>query len=235
MTKRLLLATALVAFAYPAFAGLIGNEGSDNSINNNSGIANTGTINGSVLNNGAGSGSTNLSNTSHNTNTNVNTAVGGSAKSNASAAQSQKQSQKQGQFQAASSSVKGSGNSKNENSITVQAPKRNPVSTAYSAQLVAAEDTCMGSSSVGGQGVGFGLSVGSTWSDADCVRRKDARELHNMGFKPAAVALMCQNAAVAKAMATAGTPCAVSVEPAAGGSYGEAREDRSFQNGSRKN
>lgn len=229
--NKLLIATALVAFATPAFAGIFGDEG--NSITNNSGVANNGSIQNSVINNGAGSGSTSLSNTS--TNTNVNTAVGGSAKSNASAAQSQKQSQNQGQFQAASSSVKGSGNSKNENSITVQAPKRNPVSTAYSAQLVAAEDTCMGSSSVGGQGVGFGLSVGSTWSDADCVRRKDARELHNMGYKPAAVALMCQNANVAKAMATAGTPCAVSIEPASGSSYGDAREDKGFQNGSRKN
>jgi len=88
-----------------------------------------------------------------------------------------------------------------------QAQKRNPVSTAFTAPLVAAEDTCSGSSSVGGQAVGFGLSVGSTWKDGDCVRRKDARELHNMGQKVAALALMCQNADVAAAMSTAGTPC----------------------------
>ena len=65
----------------------------------------------------------------------------------------------------------------------------------------------MGSSSAGGQGVGFGLSLGTTWEDKDCVRRKDARELHNMGQKKAALALLCQSAQVAKAMRTVGTPC----------------------------
>ena len=75
-------------------------------------------------------------------------------------------------------------------------------------KLVAADDTCMGSSSAGAQGIGFGLSLGSTWTDGDCVRRKDARELHNMGYRPAAIALLCQSETVRKAMATAGTPCA---------------------------
>ena len=93
-------------------------------------------------------------------------------------------------------------------SINVEAQRRNPVAGAASSLLVAAEDACMGSTSAGAQGIGFGLSVGSTWQDGDCVRRKDARELHNMGFKPAAIALMCQNEHVAEAMATAGTPCA---------------------------
>jgi hypothetical protein len=84
---------------------------------------------------------------------------------------------------------------------------RNPVSTAVAAQLTAAEDTCMGSTSAGAQGVGFGVSLGSTWKDSDCVRRKDARELHNMGMKNAALALMCKSADVREAMETAGTPC----------------------------
>ena len=81
------------------------------------------------------------------------------------------------------------------------------MSTAYAAPLVSSDDTCMGSSTAGAQGVSFGVSLGSTWQDDDCVRRKDARELHNMGMKVAALALMCQNTNVAKAMAMAGTPC----------------------------
>jgi len=88
-----------------------------------------------------------------------------------------------------------------------KAQKRNPVSTAYSGQLVAADDTCMGSTSAGAQAIGFGLSIGSTYQDSDCVRRKDARELHNMGLKDAGIALMCQNANVRKAMLASGHNC----------------------------
>lgn len=120
---------------------------------------------------------------------------------------------------AAGGSSKASADNKGNSLAVNQNYKRNPVSSAISAPLVAADDTCMGSSSVGGQGVGFGLSVGSTWKDGDCVRRKDARELHNMGEKKAAIALMCQNEAVAAAMKAAGRDCPVtesSLAPAAG-------------------
>ena len=65
-----------------------------------------------------------------------------------------------------------------------------PVNTAYAPALTASEDTCMGSSSMGVQGMTFGLSTGSTWKDTDCVRRKNARELHNMGHKEVAIALL---------------------------------------------
>jgi hypothetical protein len=203
---RQLLATAalLAAFALPALASGIGGD----SITNNDGIANQGTIQNSTLNNGSvGSGA--FSPSASASSTNVNTAFGGSAKSSSDSSSYSSAKQEQGQFQAqsqsAKSSVKDSGNSKA--SVSVAAQKRNPVATAYAAPLVAADDTCMGSTSAGGQGVGFGLSIGSTWSDADCVRRKDARELHNMGYRPAAIALLCQSANVRKAMKDAGTPC----------------------------
>lgn len=93
------------------------------------------------------------------------------------------------------------------NSYFSAAQRRNPVATALAPPLTAADDTCMGSSSAGGQAVGFGLSVGSTWHDDDCVRRKDARELYNMGYKKASLALMCQSKQIEKAMKKAGTPC----------------------------
>ena len=97
-----------------------------------------------------------------------------------------------------------------DNSVTINgdsAQKRAPVSTAFAAPLVAADDTCMGSSSAGAQGVGFGLSLGSTWQDQDCVRRKDSRELRAMGDADAAKALLCQSESVAAAYATVGKPC----------------------------
>jgi hypothetical protein len=195
MKKHLAYAAIVSALSLPAFANSNGND-----VIGNTGIAAGGDIVGNI-NTGAGSGSTHLSNTSTNTNTSTSSA---------------RQGQFQAQSQNARSSVRDSGNSSNTN--VIEAAKRAPVSTAYAAPLVAADDTCMGSSSVGAQGVGFGLSVGSTWHDDDCVRRKDARELHNMGYKPAALALMCQNAAVRKAMAAAGTSCptdAADAEPVA--------------------
>jgi hypothetical protein len=42
-------------------------------------------------------------------------------------------------------------------------------------------ETCMGSTSLGASGAGFGFSVGSTWRDEACIRRLDARELRSMG------------------------------------------------------
>lgn len=171
--------------------GGIGGAGGDGGEGGDGGNANSTShaTGGSVSNSG------NSSSTSHANGGNASVSHSG----NSSAHQSQHQQQHQNQ------SISKSGNS--SNSYVSEAQKRNPVSTAFAAPLMATEDTCMGSSSVGGQGVGFGLSVGSTWQDADCVRRKDARELHNMGNKGAAIALMCQNANVAKAMKTAGTPC----------------------------
>jgi len=54
-------------------------------------------------------------------------------------------------------------------------------------------ETCMGSTSAGASGSGFGLSFGSTWTDDECVRRLNAREVRSMGFALAAKELMCDN------------------------------------------
>lgn len=42
-------------------------------------------------------------------------------------------------------------------------------------------ETCMGSTSMGVAGAGFGVSFGSTWKDDACVRRLDSRELRSFG------------------------------------------------------
>lgn len=98
----------------------------------------------------------------------------------------------------------------NNSAVTVEgdeAQRRNPVSTAYAAPLVAAEDTCMGSSTAGAQGIGFGVSIGTTWTDRNCVRLKNSRELTALGHKDAAVQLLCTDKEVKAAMAAVGTPC----------------------------
>jgi hypothetical protein len=74
-------------------------------------------------------------------------------------------------------------------------------------QLVTGEDTCMGSSSIGGAGVGFGISIGTTWTDENCQRLKNARQLASLGYSRAAIALVCLDEDVQLAMRAAGTPC----------------------------
>jgi hypothetical protein len=54
---------------------------------------------------------------------------------------------------------------------------------------------------------GFGGSLGSTYKDANCVILKNAREFWNMGMRAAALALMCQDANNADALALTGFEC----------------------------
>ncbi|MHB0865313.1 MAG: hypothetical protein ACYC1Y_00155 [Minisyncoccota bacterium] len=68
-------------------------------------------------------------------------------------------------------------------------------------------ETCMGSSSVGASGVGFGVSFGSTWTDHDCQNRLDARQLVAMGYRDAARVVMCSNPVVREAFKATGNPC----------------------------
>lgn len=219
---------ALVACTSSAFALNLG--GTDNSVNNtanggaggsvlgsgNSNATATGGMGGSVLGSGnsaatggsvLGSGNsanqnTNLNgnvNTNGNNNTNLNGVSGVNRSSNTNNVSS-------------SSNSNSAASSNNNNEITIQgdtyeAQKRNPVSTAYAAPLSAANGTCMGSTSVGAQGVAFGLSVGSTWKDESCDMRYDAEALRAAGLNAAAQARLCQKPEIAKAMEAAGTAC----------------------------
>ncbi len=70
----------------------------------------------------------------------------------------------------------------------------------------------MGSSSIGGQGFTFGLSIGTTWTDSNCQRLKNSRQLQALGYQRAAVALVCVDDDVRAAMLAAGTPCPGSTE-----------------------
>lgn len=175
----------------------------------------------------AGSGNSHNANTNRNTNANANLNNNRNSNKNSNRnsnlnAQAQLQGQQQGQSQRSSNRNDNRSSAANTNSnansgnnsaqsVTVQgdhyeAP-RIPVATAYAAPLVAGTNTCMGSTTAGGQGMTFGISIGSTWEDDGCTRRSNAATLFSLGQTPAAVALMCQDKAVAKAMEAAGTPC----------------------------
>jgi len=53
----------------------------------------------------------------------------------------------------------------------------------------------------------LGISAGTTFTEENCVRLKNAKTLYDMGMKVAAVSTMCQDEKVFDAMMMAGTPC----------------------------
>ena len=53
----------------------------------------------------------------------------------------------------------------------------------------------------------LGISAGTTFTEENCVRLKNAKVLYDMGMKVAAVSVMCQDKKVFDAMMHAGTPC----------------------------
>jgi hypothetical protein len=61
-------------------------------------------------------------------------------------------------------------------------------------------ETCLGSVSGGGAFIGTGFSFGTTIPDPGCAARLDARTLWSMGLKKAAVARLCLNGDIYRAM-----------------------------------
>lgn len=53
----------------------------------------------------------------------------------------------------------------------------------------------------------LGISAGTTFTEDNCIRLKNAKTLYDMGMKVAAVSVMCQDPKVFDAMQHAGTPC----------------------------
>lgn len=159
-------------------------------------------------------------NWNHNTNRTYHRSTNTSTLNNRSTNQ-QHQQQAQQQHQQQSQAVRNAGNNTGNSSAAsvgnttsvvgdvnhYQAPPRAPVSSAIAPSLVSGADTCMGSTTVGAQGVGVGFSFGNTWTDDNCVMLKNSTILWNMGKADAAVALLCNNVQVRKALEQAGTPC----------------------------
>lgn len=61
------------------------------------------------------------------------------------------------------------------------------------APSLGATSPCMGSTSIGGSGVGFGFSAGTTWHDTDCTIRETARSFVGMGLNHDAMAVLCSS------------------------------------------
>lgn len=92
-------------------------------------------------------------------------------------------------------------------SLSVDNHSRGAASTAIAPPLVSSNDTCMGAASVGAAGMAFGLSLGKTYVDDNCVLLKNSRELWNMGYRGAAIARMCMDPLNREALETSGVRC----------------------------
>src|SRR5215210_2514362 len=77
---------------------------------------------------------------------------------------------------------------------------RNVPSIVAPGLAAAGLETCLGSVSGGGAFVGTGFSFGTTIPDPGCAARLDARTLWSMGLKKAAVARLCLNGDIYRAM-----------------------------------
>lgn len=119
-----------------------------------------------------------------------------------------------------SSAVAASGsqasNQGNAQSISFNSPGQVEYSGSYTIKnvpnvmgpnLTTSNDTCMGSSSGGVSGPGFGVSLGTTWTDTNCKMLKNSRELWNMGMKAASLALLCKDADNKEALEITGFVC----------------------------
>jgi hypothetical protein len=81
-----------------------------------------------------------------------------------------------------------SGGSTSNVDFNITSPKNTPAVFSGNVYPTA---PCMGSSTVGGAGVGFGFSVGSSWTDDECGIRETSRSFAGMGLKEDSLAILC--------------------------------------------
>jgi hypothetical protein len=162
-------------------------------MNDDAGNESTGGATNLSANTNANTASNSATNTNNNSDTNTNTNANES-KADASAS-------------AGAAVVTGSGDGNGGSSSTNVDGDEAATSSAAAIILSTGDDTCMGSSGIGVQGMEFGFSVGSSWTDENCVMLKNARELKNQGYEKAAKARLCMNEENAMAFELAGEPC----------------------------
>lgn len=84
---------------------------------------------------------------------------------------------------------------------------------------------CMGSSSAGGSGAGFGFSLGTSWKDDDCGLRETARLFDQLGHKADGLAVLCSSSYAKAAPACAPKPMPAKAADNGGRSEPERKAD----------
>jgi len=94
-----------------------------------------------------------------------------------------------------------------EQTTTVKSPPPSAIAPQFGSGNNS--DLCTISSSGSVQTQILGISVGTTYTEENCLRLKKAQKLYMFGMKVAAVSVMCQDPDVWSAMMSAGTPCPI--------------------------
>ena len=108
-------------------------------------------------------------------------------------------------YQSGSSSNSTTNNETNNttNAKTAVNPSNAPSMSVYG------QDSCVIPLAAGITVIGFSGSFGSYMVDEECERRKSVAVMAKLGMKVAAIALMCQDENVWKAMMDSNTPCPI--------------------------
>ena len=88
---------------------------------------------------------------------------------------------------------------------TVKSPPPSAIAPQFSAG--SGSDLCTIGASGAVQTQILGISMGTTFTEENCIRLKNAKTLYDMGMKVAVVSVMCQDRQVWQSMMDAGTPC----------------------------
>jgi hypothetical protein len=105
-----------------------------------------------------------------------------------------------GRSTSTSQAVSGQATITSNSTVPADQTVKNVPSVVAPGLAAAGLETCLGSVSGGGAVLGTGLSFGTTIPDPGCAARLDARTLWSMGLKKAAVARLCLNPEIYRAM-----------------------------------
>ena len=106
-----------------------------------------------------------------------------------------------------SQNVNTSTSTSNATQKVTQRIKTAPPSAVAPSIMSYSQDLCTTGASSAVQTQFFGISSGRSVRDENCERLKNSKALYDMGMKVAAVALLCQNEKVFRAMQQSGRPC----------------------------
>ena len=106
-----------------------------------------------------------------------------------------------------SQNVNTSTSTSNATQKVTQRIKTAPPSAVAPSIMSSSQDLCTTGASSAVQTQFFGISSGRSVRDENCERLKNSKALYDMGMKVAAVALLCQNEKIFRAMEQSGSPC----------------------------
>ena len=152
-------------------------------------------------NNSTVSSTSNNTNLSTNSNTNINTSTSSSTVNTQNT---------NNNTNVNSSQNVNTNNSTSTSSATqkvTQRIKTAPPSAVAPSIMSYSQDLCTTGASAAVQTQIFGVSAGKSVRDENCERLKNSKALYDMGMKVAAVALLCQDEKVFRAMEQSGSPC----------------------------